>query len=172
MPPVVTRWSRPPLLALLLILVSGSPEIAGQATPRGDAELGALSSVLSFRLYWLEDSTPFDSCSVFLAAGEPDNFPSGIPEDLRPLVAPEPGASARACTAPAASGGSRRVVLVESATVADSTAQVRLLVRKGERSYQECYTLARNPLGRWEIVKMEIGGTLLALPRPTGVESS
>jgi hypothetical protein len=151
------------LLALLLCAV---PDIlSAQKAARGDA-LSAIVEAMYFRRSALEDSLPFDACSVYEQSGRPAQFPTGVLPGLRALL-DRPGADP--CGVPKPSAGSRyeRIVRVLSVQMADSAAQVHLNVRRGEWTYTEVYYLtARVDDGAWAFREVRMYPPVHTTPPP------
>lgn len=153
--------------ALVLFATAAVQPLTGQKPSAGEPEdrLAVISAILRFRLYWLEDATPVDVCSLYEQAGRPARFPAELPTELRnglgllngvPAVTETP-----VCPAPAAAVPPARVVQFHSITVGDTLAQVRLLVRKGDQSHIEDYSVkpAFTP-GQWDVADVRLWGRL------------
>ena len=145
-----------------LLLLAGTVLVQPAAGQSGE-NLPVLTAVLRYRLYWMEDRTPFDPCSLYAQGGTPSNFPGDIPAELRPLVgALESGTVPASCADAAAAARAlpERVVRVYSVAVRDSVAHVRLHVRKGERAHTEDFTVKRALLGGWDVTEMRMWGRM------------
>lgn len=127
---------------LILVLVAGLVLSAAPASaqPR-TTKTTILSAVMQYRLHWIGDSTAFDSCRVFRAAGEPADFPAGIMQPVRRLL----DRRADPCSRTTPSSPSRHRVVVDSVTTSDSLAYVFLTVHRGERTHRENYTVRTPP---------------------------
>jgi hypothetical protein len=140
-----------------------------QSAPTVEGGLAVVNAVLRFRLYWLEDRTQFDACSLYAQSGRPATFLEGIPSDLRDLVGPVAGEGDPCAQTSAGVDPPSRIVQVHSLTQQDTLAQVRLLVRKGDHSHIEDYTLRRTFTAQWDVADLRLWGRLyVAPPRQRG----
>jgi hypothetical protein len=124
---------------------------AAAAQQPASAEAAVLDRVMEYRRYWLEDSTSFVACQVYERIGRPADFPAGLSEPSgRMLDHPE-----QPCSNP---GLNRRRVAIYSMSVGETSAEVSLLVLKGERRHREDYVLARGPGNAvvWRVDKVSI----------------
>lgn len=137
------------LMAVAIVL---APAWAPAEMPHTDSTAHrVVSSVMTFRRFWMGDDTPFHACSVSRALGHPPNFPLDLEEAARSLL--HPGGDPCATTGlPFES--SRRVVL-NSLRVDADTAHVQLTVIKGEYSLHETYTMAERN-GVWRVRDVRI----------------
>ncbi len=143
--------------------------VASQAVRPASEPPSVLEAVMRQRLYWMEDRTPFDPCSLHAHAGGAAALPAELPVELRGLVLAAPAAGGCAAGEAVARALPPRVVRVESVAVADSVATVRLLVQKDDHVHREDHTLARRrgALGGWGVVEVRTWGRLYVhLPRP------
>lgn len=129
------------------------------------AKIAAVNTVIDYRVTWMEDSTPFDACSVYEGMGKPANFPSVLARPARRVVAtgaePCAGASGAAVQRPS------RVVRVDSVALGDTLGTVRVTVNKGEKRIIETYTLRRfsNRSG-WGVRAVTLTGALRVYASP------
>ena len=115
----------------------GGGRLAAQAAAH-TGPVGALNAVLAYRVSWMDDSTHFDACSVYRAAGSQQDVASGLLPPLRNLVA----APAGGCDAPMAMDRNREVrVVVDSMSLSPTSGRVFLTVRRGELTHREEYEL-------------------------------
>jgi hypothetical protein len=159
---LVARWCAGALLTLSFAIPGRLP---AQASAPGRA-LAAVGEAMFFRRSALGDSLRFDACSVYECTGRPATFPEGILPGLRPLL---DRPVAEPCAVPAPGAGSRhpRVVRVDSVVIADSTARVRLHVRRGEWTYDEVYHLAARPSGDgWALCEVRMYPPIQTMPPP------
>lgn len=159
---------------ILALAVLQARPAHGQDAGTGGEGISVLNAVLRHRLFWMEDRTPFDPCSLHIQSGRPANFPDSIPPELRGLVAVlAPGTVPDLCSdrAAAARALPSRVVRVGAVTPADSVVQVRLHVQKGDRAHTEDYTVKRGPLGGWNVVEVRMWGHLYVVPARRARES-
>lgn len=110
----------------------------GQAGGISGTEI--VGSVMEYRLHWIGDSTRFDGCAVYRAAGRPSDFPSGIKAPIQHLLDRRTDPCSRTAIANP-SHHTRRIVLVDSLTTSDSLAHVYLTVHRKERTHRENYTV-------------------------------
>jgi len=81
---------------------------------------------VAYRHAWIGDSTPFDACSVTRSVRHPGSHASILPRDLyRSLDHPDDPCGPDAARARCASTWPR-LVTVDSVSLADTTAEVRL----------------------------------------------
>ncbi|HEX6912643.1 MAG TPA: hypothetical protein VF142_19710 [Longimicrobium sp.] len=140
--------------------------VASQPAPSASEPASVLAAVMHHRLYWMEDRTPFDACSLQAHAGSAAAFPGDLPADLQALVLDVAPAASGGCSDRAAVARALppRVVRVESVTFTDSVAQVRLLVQKGDHAHREDHSVRRTPLGAWDVAEMRMWGHLYTHP--------
>ncbi|HEU0013865.1 MAG TPA: hypothetical protein VFQ45_09280 [Longimicrobium sp.] len=135
----------PQLLRALavLALLTAAPAAAQERPPT--REEAAVNAVISHRVQWLRDDTPFHACRVFEALGRPADFPAGILPAHRRLLT----RTQDPCAPPAPGAPPADVVLLDTLLVQDSTARVSLTVRAGERVHREQYRLVNPGRGSW-----------------------
>jgi hypothetical protein len=139
---------------------------ASAQSTSGSAKIAAVNTVIDYRVTWMEDSTPFDACSVYEGMGKPANFSSVLARLARRVVAlgaePCAGASGAAVQRPS------RVVRVDSVALGDTLGTVRVTVSKGEKRIIETYTLRRLPnRSRWGVREVTLSGALRVYARPS-----
>jgi hypothetical protein len=120
--------------------------------------------VLNYRRFVLEDATRFDACSIYRHLGSPDDYPARIPEHLHPVL---DNLAARPCEAPAPDSlaAPTRYIGVAAVTYGDSTAEIRLDVRKGEWSHQETFYLRQvRGTDRWSVREVRLSPGIQAYP--------
>lgn len=124
-----------------------------------------------YRRDWIADTTRFDACRVFMALGRPERFPAQLSRPVQALLGPLDPSCGEDRNPPSV-GRLRRVVLLDSIVVNDSTASAYLDIRRGEYLHHETYQLrALGPaqLGRrqdWGLVRVTLTGAVrLTLPR-------
>lgn len=171
MPRLVMQGARRFGAAVLVLAATVLAQpLAGQAPSSGlgDERLAVVNAVLQFRLYWMEDATPVDVCSLYVQAGRPAGFPAGIPTELRDALGLLSGVAAvidpPVCPASADAVPKPRLVQFVRMAVADSVATVRLSVRKGDQAHLEDYSVRRGALGGWVAVEVRLWGTLYVHP--------
>jgi hypothetical protein len=148
------------VFALGAVLV---PEASAQGS---ESKLAAANAVIGFRVNWMGDATPFNSCSVFQAAERPADFPEGISPPLRRVL--DRSESPCENRAPQIPGRWTPEVAVDSVVVSGDTATVFATVRKGEMSYFEEYSVVRGQPGQWSTREVRIWGALREYPiRPS-----
>lgn len=153
---VLTRGA---LLALFCLATDAAD--AGCQTPVS-REIAAVNTVLDFRLNWVGDTTPFNACSVYMAAGNPADFPAGIlPPLARGLDRAGAPCEGRISGTP---GAWTPEVLVDSIAVRGETATVYVTVRKGEISYYEEYSLVNPMANRWGMNQVRTYGAMREYP--------
>ena len=119
--------------------LAGTPSRAGaQAHIRAADEASrAVSTVMDYRRTYLDDTLPFEACTVrrVLGVGAGD-FVTRLVSHVRGMLddAESP------CPRPPTRG--RHVVLVDSLQLTDSIAQVHLTVIRGELIHREAYVLS------------------------------
>ncbi|HET7229807.1 MAG TPA: hypothetical protein VFJ16_07390 [Longimicrobium sp.] len=129
-------------------------QVGGRATP----QVAAINAVIGYRLYWISDSTAFDACSVYRAAGSQQRVVDGLAPGIRDWFM----ASAKPC-GDAAAGDPRREsrVLVDSLAVSGAVASVYLTVRRGERTHREEYRLMNPTPGlTWAVDRVVLSGAV------------
>lgn len=130
------------------------------------ARIAAVNTVIDYRVTWMEDSTPFDACSVYGGMGRPANFSAVLARPARQVVAHDTAP----CAATSGAGARRpsRVVRVDSVALGDTLGTVRLTVRKGEKRIIETYTLRRFSNGPgWGVRAVTLTGALRVYARPS-----
>ena len=138
--------SRACWLGLMPLTIASVPLGVCAAQPaRVSAPTAVMGAVMRYRLYWLGDSTPFAACPAYRALGRPADFPSALEPAWARLLDRDVGS----CDAgtPAAAVPQGPVVRTDTLILADSTAELRLTVRRGEYRHQQRYTLRRSPFG-------------------------
>lgn len=156
MPAVVTRL-------LLAIVAIGAAWSSGKTPPR---ETAALNAAISYRRWWLEDTTRFDACSAYIAAGRPSDFPAGIHEPGRVLLGTAGPHCSRERLSPPADTA-RRVVLVDSLALSDSTGRMTVTVRTRIGTHRETYDLIADTGGRvWFVTNAHLWGHIETSPPP------
>jgi len=106
--------------------------------------VAVLNAVMRYRMFWLGDSTKFDTCAAFEAVGKPAGFPKGIDKFFLSLLDADVSECSRPARERARVSGARVVVDVVAAMPA--IGELRLSVRRGEYGHTEKYSLVRNPL--------------------------
>ncbi|HEX6749449.1 MAG TPA: hypothetical protein VF092_19290 [Longimicrobium sp.] len=140
---------------VVLAMLAAAP-LKAQRAP-ATPEMGAVNTVIDFRLNWVSDSTKFDACSVYRSIGRPANFPSGLRDAFHVAL----NRTTDPCAAAASAVDRNREVrvLVDSVTVGDSAAMVYLTVRKDEETYREDYHLVNpSPGGNWGFDRVVVHG--------------
>jgi hypothetical protein len=150
------------LLGLAALLHGTSA--SAQGTP-DSAKIAAVNTVIDYRVIWMEDSTPFDACSVYEGMGKPANFSSVLARPARRVVAldsePCGGAPGAAVRRPS------RVVRVDSVALGDTLGTVRVTVNKGEKRIIETYSLRRFPnRSGWGVRAVTLTGALRVYASP------
>ncbi len=146
-------------LALVGLAAVLAPEAAAQGST---TSLAAVNEVIGFRVNWMGDATPFNSCSIYESAGSPADFPEGISPPLRRVL----DRTERPCEIrpPQVPGAWTPGVTVDSVAVSGDTAAVFVTVRKGEISYHEEYSLVSGLPGQWSTREVRIWGALREYP--------
>lgn len=159
MHPVLTRGVRMALLGAATMTAEGSCQAPSP-------EVAAINAVMDWRLNWMGDPTPFNACTVYMAAGEWKDFPSGIrPGLIRGLDRTSAPCDGRT---PERAGAWRPAVAVDSVVVQGERATVYVTVRKGELSYHETYSLVNPSPSGWGVSEVRTWGGLREYPvRPT-----
>lgn len=138
------------IVAVVLALTLSQNDVA-------DSHDGAavMTRVITFRLYWLDDSLPFEACSVYRALGEPANFPVGLVDPpVSSMLKPE---GRNPCSVPEPDIDPTMAVRVDSMDVAPPVGHVYLTVRRGEYRMQETYEVRRYAPDFWEVADVRIG---------------
>lgn len=142
------------LIGLLSVpLALSALHSASSSQPSGNPQLiRAASSIMDYRLNWLEDSTQFSACAIYEATGRSASFPEGLaPGVLRGLDrVTEPCAEAEH-TPP---HQNQRFIRVDSITIRGDTAYGFVTVQKGEQRFREEYTMARVLPDRWGLAEV------------------
>jgi hypothetical protein len=133
-----------------MILVAGFGLVAGGKLPAQDgrppSRVSAINAVIDYRLNWMGDSTRFDACSVYRAAGSAQDVETELLPAFRGFV----GARGAPCEAPETVDPRREVrVLVDSMNLSGPEGQVYLTVRRGEQTHEEEYQLVHPP--QWAV---------------------
>lgn len=132
------------MLAAVLLVAPARAGAQGHAVPR---PVAALNAVIDYRLNWMNDSTTFDACSVYRTVAPPEQVASGLLVAFRGWFT----RSAQPCSPAPVDRNRERRVLLDSLTVADSTARVYLTVRRGEQTHNETYALFRPGSDTWAV---------------------
>lgn len=106
--------------------------------------VAVLNAVMRYRMFWLGDSTKFDTCAAFEAVGKPPDFPKGIDKLFLSMLDADVSQCGRPASERVRIRGARVVVDVVAAMPA--IGELRLSVRRGEYGHTEKYSLVRNPL--------------------------
>lgn len=147
----------------LLCVAVALPGTAGAQQASETGRIGAVNSVIEYRIVFMDDTTRFDACSVHRWMGRPDTLAAVLTRRSRRVVAPVEAPCERASAAPAQRPS--RVVRVDSVAVADTTAHVFLTVFKGETRVFEKYDLrAYSPGPGWGINTVTLTGALRITP--------
>jgi hypothetical protein len=151
---------RSALLCLAATLCS-TAVIAQAATNRG--KIAAVNTVLDYRVVWMEDSTPFDPCTVYEAMGRPSNLGAALTRSAQRVVV----AGAAPCSG--AAQRPSRIVRVDSVTLGDTLGRVFVTVWKGEKRLFETYNLRPISGGSaWGVRNVTQWGALRVYARPSG----
>ncbi|HEX8243709.1 MAG TPA: hypothetical protein VF541_09440 [Longimicrobium sp.] len=154
-----------PLLAMLAVGLGLAaraqlPAQGGRPAP----QVAALNAVIDYRLNWMGDSTRFDACSVYRAAGSREAVDAGLRAAFRGSIATRPAP----CGAPESTDPRREVrVLVDSMNLSGAEGRVYLTVRRGEQTHEEEYQLAHPP--EWAVHRVVLSNAVrVYYARPGG----
>jgi hypothetical protein len=144
-------------LCFLGIVLAG----AGVAAQRRDAvPARAVDAVIRYRRSWMADTTRFDACSV----AEWTSIEQGVQNPGRVLLGAAGEGCVRGRLSPAAQGA-RHLVVLDSAVASDSAAQVVVVVRRGEYTHRETFSLVYHRVpGTWAIREVRLWGSMQASP--------
>ncbi|HEX8450472.1 MAG TPA: hypothetical protein VF647_00175 [Longimicrobium sp.] len=129
--------------------------------------VGAVNAVVDYRVVWMQDTTAFDACTVFVAMGRPANFSAVLAPQARRVVASVAGDP---CSEGKALAGQHpsRIVRVDSVALGDTVGIVVLTVRKGENRVLETYRLRPRSSGlEWGVRDVTLWGALRVYARPS-----
>lgn len=160
-----------PTMKLATLLGLATACSAGDAKGQGttdERKVAAVNAVVDYRVVWMQDTTAFDACTVFVAMGRPANFPSVLAPQARRVVA---SAAGDPCSEGKALAGQRpsRIVRVDSVALGDTIGTVVLTVRKGENRVLETYRLRPRSSGsEWGVRDVTLWGALRVYERPSG----
>jgi hypothetical protein len=143
-------------------LTSGS--LGAQRVPTSE-RVDIANQVMSYRYYWLADSTRFSACALFRALGRPADFPGVVQPQLRRLLDRQ---DADPCAPPRDFEYDAVAVLsISDPQPGDSLAHLDASVRHGEYSHRAQYTLARLQQ-HWFVREVLLTTGLQGFPTPEG----
>jgi hypothetical protein len=145
---------------LTLFLLATSAALAAGSTDASDV----VTSTIRYRRIVIDPAgaTAFERCAAAAAAG---HAPQALDSVVGEFAASALSAWTGAC--PKRTGPrSRSGAVIESVAIADSTAEVRVRVFRGEWSHHETYNLRRRPVGGdgWGVRDVRIWGVLRIHP--------
>jgi hypothetical protein len=141
------------LLALTALAAAAPPAARTQA----DGAMGALEAVVAWRVNWVRDTTAFDACSLYDAAGRPATFPAGIAPRFEHLIqgAATNCGSAAGQVRPTPSA-SLHLVVIDSMRLGEAQGRVWATIHRGDAVHREDYVLARGR--QWSVTEMRTWG--------------
>lgn len=127
------------LVGLLLLGASGGGLMA-QRRQHSPDKLDAVITTMRIRIGMMGDDLPYDACSVYERADQPEGMIARIPLGYRAHL---DRAVDRPCEQPAPEflPGNGRRVRIDSIAAGDSMAFVHLTITRGEWSYRERHDL-------------------------------
>jgi hypothetical protein len=110
-----------------------------------------------WRLNWVRDTTAFDACSLYDAAGRPATFPAGIAPRFEHLIQ----GSASGCGSAAGQvrptpSANLLLVVIDSMRLGEAQGRVWATIHRGDAVHREDYVLARRR--RWGVTEMRMWG--------------
>lgn len=156
------------LTAFLGLATAFSAGDAASQLTANARRVAAVNAVVDYRVVWMQDTTAFDACTVFVAMGRPASFPAVLTPQARRVVASVTGDP---CSEGKALAGQRRsrIVRVDSVALGDTVGTVVLTVRKGENRVLETYRLRPRSSGsEWGVRDVTLWGALRVYERPSG----
>jgi hypothetical protein len=145
-----------PLAAIVgAVLITGACGTAlAQHQQHSPDRLDAVVSTMRMRFGMMNDTLPYDACSVFQKAGQPAAMVARIPRYYRTRLDRQDDAPCES-PAPETRPGAGRSVRVDSVMIADSVAVVSLTIQRGEWGYAEHHDLRLTPdrrgWGVWQV---------------------
>ena len=131
--------------------------LSGTRSPEASA---AVEATIEYRRLVLDPTTEFERCAVAAAVGRPA-------ESLDSILGRR---AARALSAfPARCSGEQSAVrtgaVISAVTIADSTAEVLVVVHRGEWFHRETYNLRRRPhVNGWGVHDVRVWGAIRITP--------
>lgn len=157
------------LAAFLCLATAFYASDATAQTTANAGKVAAVNAAVDYRVVWMQDTTAFDACTVYVAMGRPANFAAVLSEPARRVVAPVAGDPCRE-----EEGRPRRrpsrIVRVDSVTLGDTVGTVVLAVQKGENHLLETYRLRPRSSGpEWWVRDVTLWGAMrVYAPLPSG----
>jgi hypothetical protein len=148
---------RQAVAGILLTLTALAAAAPPAARTQADGAMGALEAVMVWRVNWVRDTTAFDACSLYDAAGRPATFPAGIAPRFEHLVE----GSASGCGSAAGQvrptpSANLLLVVIDSMRLGETQGRVWATIHRGDAVHREDYTLARRR--QWGVTEMRMWG--------------
>jgi len=148
---------RQAVAGILLAVAATLATAPSPARAQADGAVGALEAVVAWRVGWVRDTTAFDACSLYDAAGRPAAFPTGIAPRFQRFI------EGRASACGSAAGQARptpsaslRIVVVDSMHLGDGQGRAYATIHHGDAVHREEYTLVHRR--RWMVTEMRMWG--------------
>ena len=145
-------------LAIAVLVLGTRADLSAQTSGPTTPKMSAINALIDFRLHWINDSTTFDACSVYRAAGA---SPQRVADELFPGIRDWFTASAKPCSDASVDPNRDIRVIVDSLSLSDSTGRAYITVRRGEQTHEEEYYLVNRVRGlNWAVDRVVLSGAI------------